>query len=538
MLEKIKKNKIIIISFLIIYLGVFIICKYNMFAQDEYNYSHIAWTNQKLSSFSDIIKSQAEIYKNWSGRIPVLGMVQVFLYIGKTFYDFINPLVFILFIVLVIKAANVKIDIKNVFFVLLFSVFGAYKFWEKYIWISGSLNYLWPVTLMLFVIYYFYNIIINDKKLNAFSTITLFVISFFAGWSHENVAFVLGSFIIFICLFNIKKILSLNTGTKIKLTTSILLFGIGAILLIFCPGNFGRMGNTERNITLLPILKNILALYKIIILYIATIIILTKSKKIKQNYDVSSILKEQVRYFIFPILVALLPMIIIAEFPVRAALAYEVILFILILKNLDIIFKSMQNKKIEKYISIVVVFLSIFMLYSKSLFAITCLKPYKEKIDEQIMQEKSSGKTDILISQFENLNLAKLLGVYMDIFPKSTDSSIINSYMSTYYGVNSITAITDGYAQIEISLKNEAEIIDYNLVDKTTGNIITSRITKVELPMPQTSLNKRIIFNVPVEDLNNAYVDLPDNVKQDIIEIKIKTLNDISDYNEYDLIKK
>ena len=538
MLEKIKKNKGIIISFILIYIGMFIICKYNMFAQDEYNYSHIAWTNQKLSSFSDIVKSQIDIYKNWSGRIPVLGMVQVFLYIGKIFYDIINPIIFILFIIMLIKAANVKVDEKNIFIILLFSIFGAYKFWEKYIWISGSLNYLWPVTLMLIVIYYIYNMIVNDKKTNVINTIVLLISSFFAGWSHENVAFVLGSFIIFICLFNIKKILSLNNSAKIKLIASILLFGIGAILLIFCPGNFGRLGDTERSVTLLPVLKNILALYKIIILYIVTILILKKSNKVKQKYDVNTILKQQIHYFIFPIILALIPMIIIAEFPIRAALAYEVLLYILILKNLDIIFKSFENKKIKKRITATVILISILLLYSKSLFAFIYLRPYKEKIENQISQEKQLGKNDIIISQFENLNLAKIIGVYMDIFPKATDTSIINSYMSTYYDINTITAIEDGYAQIEIDIKDEAEITEYSVKDKNTDKTITNRIVDVELPMPQTSMLNRIIFNIPVVQLNNVYIDLPNNIKDNITDIKVKTLSDIPEINKYNLIEK
>lgn len=533
MLKKIKDNKWIIISFITIYIGVFLICSCNMFAQDEYNYSNIAWTTQRIQSFDDIIESQKLIYMNWSGRIPVLGMVQIFLYVGKFLYDLINPLVFILFIFMILKTANKKITVKGIFTVLLFVVFGTYKFWEKYIWISGSLNYLWTVTLMLIVMYYLYNIIINDKKINILNTIILLIISFLAGWSHENTAFVLGSFIIFLLIFNFKKIIKLDIKTKIKVIASIVLFGLGAMILIFCPGNFGRLEGTDRYITFLPILKNIAALYKIIIIYIITIIILKKSKSINESYDVKNILNMQFKNFICPIILAAIPMIIISEFPVRAALAYEVMLYIIILQNLQIIYKTLINKKKRKFNIIIysVIVISVILLYSKAIFAFGFIRPYRQKIQNQINESISNRKTDIVVSEFEYMNAAKFMGVYMDVFPKKTDSSIINAYMSIYYKVNSITAVKDEYAQVEVVLNNEENIENYDVINKETGEIITDRIRTIELSMPEATLKGRLIFEIPIRWLTNAYIQLPEEVKEKVIDIKIRTNEDICGYD-------
>ena len=538
MIEKIKNNKFLIISLFIVYIGIFLICKYNMFAQDEYNYSHIAWTDTKLETIGDIITSQISIYKNWSGRIPVLATVQFFLCFGKYIYDLINPLMFILFIIMILKVSDNKITSRGVFSVVFLTVFGAYKFWEKYIWLSGSLNYLWPVCLMLIVIYYIYNMIINDKKLNVLNTIILFITSFFAGWSHENVAFVLGSTIIFMAIFNLKKILKLEKSTKIKLILSVLLFGIGAILLIFCPGNFGRLNTTQRTVSLLPILKNIAAMYMIIIIYIITVIILKKSKRINENNNVKEILKEQVKYFIFPAIFALLPMIIIAEFPIRASLAYEVMIFIVILKNLKLICAEYNEEKIVKISSVVVVSIAMLVLYSKSLFSLCCLKPYSEKIESQIEYQKNNNQRDIVVSKFNYEKFAKyFIQVYMDIFPKNLDTSIINNYMSVYYDVDSITAVEDGYVQIEIDISNEDEIVPYNVIDRETKEIIAERVILGELLMPNTSLNGRLIFNIPIEKLDNAYLELNDSVKQNIINIEYRSLDNIEKSKVYNVIE-
>lgn len=540
MLKKIRDNKWIIISFIIIYIGMFLICSCNMFAQDEYNYSNISWTSQRLQSFGDIIESQKLIYAKWSGRVPVLGMVQVLLYVGKLLYDIVNPLIFISFIFIILKIANRKITVKGIFTVLLFTVFGTYKFWEKYIWISGSLNYLWTVTLMLVVIYYLYNIIINDKKMNIPNTIILLIVSFFAGWSHENTAFVLGSFIIFLLIFNFKKIIRLDIRTKIKVIASIILFGLGAMILIFSPGNFGRLSGTDRYITFLPILKNIGALYKIIITYIVTIIVLKKSKIINESYDVKCILKSQLKYFIYPLILAIIPMIIISEFPIRAALAYEVMLYIVILQNLQIIYITLKNRneKMFRVLTTIVIVSSILLLYSKSIFAVDFIRPYREEIKKQINEAISNGETDIVVSQFEYLNLAKIIGVYMDVFPKVTDSSIINTYMSIYYKINTITAVKDEYALVEVVLRDEENIENYEVINKETGEVITDRIRTIELPMPEATLKGRILFEIPVMDLSNSYIQLPQNVIEKVIDINIKTNSDIGEYDINNILKK
>lgn len=521
-MEKLKNNKWVIVSFIVIYISIFLICNCNLFAQDEYNYSNISWTNQRLSSFSDIFYSQKLIYQNWSGRIPVLTLVQVFLYIGTIFYDIFNPAVFILFIIMILKIADVKINIKNVFVVLFLSLFGAYKFWEKYIWISGSLNYLWTVTAMLVMMYYLKSIVTNNKKINILETFIFFIISFFAGWSHENTAFVLGSFIIFFLIFNFKKILNIKKSQKAKIVISIILFGIGAILLIFCPGNFGRLGD-KRQASIMPVLKNILALYKVIAIYIGTIIVLLKSKIINSKIDTKQFLTKQFKTYILPLIVAVLPMIIIAEFPVRAALAYEVMLFIVIVKNMNLIYDTYyESKKSVRIINMIIVLVSIVILIIRTMFAIFFLEPYKEKIKGQIMSAKINGKENVVISKFEYENLAKLVGVYMDVFPKNIDIAIINSYMCNYYNLNTITAIKDGNVQIEIILKNEENIKDYKLIDKLTNEIVSERIINCDLVMPNMDVKNRVIFELPKDKINNVYVK--DILPQDILEIKINSL--------------
>ena len=68
----------------------------------------------------------------------------------------------------------------QLFVILGLYLFTSVAFWEKFIWLSGSMNYLWTVTLMLVVMYYFYNILINNNKLNKVNIAILLIVSFFA----------------------------------------------------------------------------------------------------------------------------------------------------------------------------------------------------------------------------------------------------------------------------------------------------------------------------------------------------------------------
>ena len=119
----------------------------------------------------------------------------------------------------------------------------------------------------------------------------------------------------------------------------------------------------------------------------------------------------------------------------------------------------------------------------------------------------------------------------MDVFPKVTDSSIINTYMSIYYKVNSITAVKDEYALVEVNLSDEENIENYDVINKETGEIITDRIRTIELPMPEATLKGRLIFEIPVKWLSNAYIQLPKEVNEKVIDIKIKTNADIGEYD-------
>lgn len=516
-----KKKLCTNIFLIIIFLLMFVICSSSMFAQDEYNYSNISNSNgERVEDIGDIISSQIFLYKNWTGRVLATGLTQLFLMLGTKVYYIINPLIFICFIVLIGKILGGKNSILSVSSTCFLILWTTSVFWEKYIWISGSFNYLWPATGMLIVMYYFYRTIIIEEKLKKRDAIILPIISFMTGWSQENVAFVTGMFLIILVLFNIKKILKSEKREKVTLITSIILFGIGAMGLIFAPGNFARMNSSTGTHSLEHIIENLKA-----IRYLITIFIITSTIIYFFIKDKRKTIGKELLYFILPMLIALIPMIIIPEFPARSMLAYELCIIIATTKNVEIIEENLKGERKGLFVvTSIAVILAIYPMMHKASFAYKYIKPYREQLQLAIDNGIQKGEKDIVVPKFEYYENAKQLEVLTDIFPKESDICIINTYMSIYYGVDSISAIPRGTIILEADLEGEDSIQNYNMVSKLNGQIMSSRILGTELQMPNMNYQNRMVFIIPESYLQETYLDVPKEIQDKITHVFVKNM--------------
>lgn len=295
---------------------------------------------------------------------------------------------------------------------------------------------------MLGVMYYFYKNLMKDKKLSNKEIPIFLILSFFAGWSQENVAFVLGTFIIMICLINIKKFLKYPKRDKAIIISSIIIFGIGALALIFAPGNFLRASTMQSDIkaSIHHILSNLKNMGRLGIIYVISLIIIWILRNKQEQQDRKDMLKLHV-ILIVTFIVALIPMILISEFPSRSTLPYEAILLIGILANSSVI---IENLNLKKSLIIIEIILTIGIYYRLSNNIFTAQKymvPYKEKITSEINQAKEEGKKDIVLSAFEESNKVQLLGPrswLIDFSPTEDKDNIINQYMARFYGFDSI----------------------------------------------------------------------------------------------------
>lgn len=508
---------------LLIFVSMLILSHSVLLSPDDYNYTFVQGTNntQRVDSISNAIQTAKFFYNNWTGRIIPHVLIGIFRNLPSVVYEISNSIIFLVFIIFITKVLNKKtsfLSILGVFGYLAFSM----MFGEKFAWISGSFNYLWPCTFLVIFIYYFYNYFIDEKKLNMLSKIALILFSFIVGFSHENVAFVGGAFLVCLILFNIKKFLRFDKNKKIVVSLIFIMFCLGAFATIFAPGNLSRMGQVageksfswefvqnykDNKVVLLAVLVSMILAF-----------IIQNFKIIKQNKNLKKLnyieIKNQFLYFILPSLIATIPMAIITYFPPRAFLAYEVMFMIVFARNIVIISESLKKYNLLIAIISIVFSLIVFGKFSPStLGQINYIIPYKDKVTSEYEQALANGEKDVLVSKFEYANWihAEDWINIANFFPEFDYHMPVNALISQYYGFDRLTAIGDNDYLIEIEVDTDG-INPYELIDKETKTSIQ-----------YMEYDEFIRYTIPKDKLGEYVLDCrKNNLKDKILSYKVR----------------
>ncbi len=529
--RRVKTSKIIDIIKLLAKIGLILLILASMLilshsvllSPDDYNYTFVQGTNntERVDNISNAIQTAKFFYNNWTGRVIPHVLIGVFRNLPNLVYEISNSIVFIIFIVLITKVLNKKssfLSLLGVFGYLAFSM----MFGEKFAWISGSFNYLWPCTFLVIFIYYFYNYFEDEKKLNIFSKIALILFAFIVGFLHENVAFVGGAFLVCLILFNIKKFLKFDKNKKIVVILTFIMFCLGAFATIFAPGNLSRMGQVTGDKTFSwEFMQNYKDNKFVLIAVVASMIIaffVQNFETIKQNKNFKKLdyseIKKQFLYFILPSLIATIPMAVISYFPPRAFLAYEVMFMIVFSRNIEIISEHLKKYNVLIAIISLACTLIVFGKFSPStLGQINYIIPYKAKVTAQYEQSVKTGEKDVLVSKFEYANW-----IHADdwinianFFPEFDYHMPVNALISQYYGFDRVTAIGDNDYLIEIEVDTEG-INPYELIDKTTNTSVK-----------YMEYDEFIRYDIPKDKLGTYVLDCRNNnLKDKILNYKVR----------------
>ena len=193
----------------------------------------------RVESLSDIFKSQYSHYFTWGGRIVAHFFAQFFLWIGKSYFEIANTIIFAIFIILILKLSNTEFK-KSEFAIgwIFFTLFCVSSITPLNIacmtWLTGSCNYLWMATLQLaFLLPYVIAIRsgkIVDSKLKIFF---MAVFGIFAGWSNEAGSLATIFLVSTLTLLAIREKL-FQKWMAAGLSTAM----IGSFFCITSPGNF------------------------------------------------------------------------------------------------------------------------------------------------------------------------------------------------------------------------------------------------------------------------------------------------------------
>ena len=224
-------------SNIIIFLAGFIVCLLNFFtplSADDYCYMMIVGQEPaQIDTLRDVFTSISYHYMHSNGRSLVHALIQIFAGIlGKAVFCIVNALMFVLFVQLIRKLAN--IDGKSYLYTIILVAFiwlFIPAFAETILWLSGSVNYLWATTAALAFIYLINNI---EKLPNRYHLYPIYLlIGVCCGWSHECCATALVGGVGLYYLLNFKKF----RGPIIPIFIGLC---IGALILILSPGTMGR----------------------------------------------------------------------------------------------------------------------------------------------------------------------------------------------------------------------------------------------------------------------------------------------------------
>ena len=480
---------------LLIFASILILNHSVMLSPDDYTYSWVQGSNmERVDGIDDCIKTGKFLYNNWTGRIIPHVLVGIFRNMNPLIFEVINSLVFMLFIILITKVLNKKsgfLSILSVFGYLAFSM----MFGEKFAW----------STFMIILIYYFYNYYIGEKDLNVLEKIALILFAFITGFSHENIVFVGGSFLLCVCLFKIKDFFKFDTKKKITIVLIFIMFCLGSAATTFNWGSLGNYTNAKKHLIIVGV--------SMLVAFILNNINVIKEEKTKcilpknwKKYDIS-IIKKEVLYFILPALIGTLPMLVISYFPPRAFLPYEAMFMIVLSANVQYI--AEYFKKYEKTIAVVSVILTliVFRKYSPSTLAeIRYIIPYKEKVTSQYEEAAKKGEKDVLVSNFKYsqwIHIEDWINIH-NFFPEFNPGMPVNVFISMYYGFDRVTAIGDDEYVIEIKLNS----------DETNTYFVTEKETGIQIYMMQ--YNDVIRYTIPkdklgsyllTEDISNKVID-------------------------------
>ena len=237
-IDNLKRERYIIISvYILIYIFFYFINIYTPYSGDDYTYVYnFAETNlTPINSLKDIFSSQYYHYLNVNGRFIPHFLEQVFMnLIGKHWFNFINPLVFISLTYLIYsfifpnETLKIHSKISLICIISFISLYFLPYTGQTEIWMDGSFNYMWPVVFTLFIV----KIYQSNFNYKALHLILIFILSIVAGFTHEGIVI---PYAMSFCLLLATK--TYKTKKNIIISVG---YSLGSIAVALAPGIINR----------------------------------------------------------------------------------------------------------------------------------------------------------------------------------------------------------------------------------------------------------------------------------------------------------
>ena len=236
-----------------------------MFEGGSVNYDH------PVKSIGDIVASQMEHYHSVNGRSIVHFLVQLFTgLLGKTIFNLFNVIVFCAFIFLLKKQStgskrlegDAKFCVSTLVILVLVLLMPRFK--DTFLWMTGSINYLWSATAALGFLLIYEK---RRERLMDWSLLPMLIVAFLLGWTHEGITLPLAASLVLINLFSLKQSRGREQGLWLALA-----YLAGGCVIALAPGTITRSGmggGLAPSALGLKVITGFLVLAKLRIVYLA-----------------------------------------------------------------------------------------------------------------------------------------------------------------------------------------------------------------------------------------------------------------------------
>ena len=236
-----------------------------MFEGGSVNYDH------PVKSIGDIVASQVEHYHSVNGRSIVHFLVQLFTgLLGKTVFNLFNVIVFCAFIFLLKKQStgstrqggDAKFCVSTLVILVLVLLMPRFK--DTFLWMTGSINYLWSATATLGFLLIYEKI--RERAMD-WSLLPMLIVAFLLGWTHEGITLPLAASLVLINLFSLKQSRGREQGLWLALA-----YLAGGCMIALAPGTIARSvmgGGLAPSALGLKVITGFVVLAKLRIVYLA-----------------------------------------------------------------------------------------------------------------------------------------------------------------------------------------------------------------------------------------------------------------------------
>ena len=241
--------------------------------RDDYDYSLVWGTVQHVGSFSDVLQSMWNHYMTHGGRMVTVFGLDLFLWLGKIWFDIANAVIFTGLMTLLYFHGMRRVSLGRAPWLLGLTAFLAWlalpHFGEVAVWKSGSTVYLWSgICVALFLLPY--NLYLAGRlSWGHGMAVPMFFLGILAGWSVENLAVTVVALTFLLSAYCWKKKM-----LKAWMPAGMVGAFLGFIGILAAPGNYVRYGEQSGGKGILIHIGNQFAGNGEMMLYVLPVILL------------------------------------------------------------------------------------------------------------------------------------------------------------------------------------------------------------------------------------------------------------------------